>query len=46
MMNALGNPGVIPVTYLVNKQDSIVRINVGEFDENEMKRTIERLLKQ
>ena len=46
LMNALGNPGVIPVTYLVNAQDSIIKINVGEFDENEMKLTIERLLKQ
>ena len=46
MMNALGNPGVIPVSYLVNAQDSIVKIDVGEFDENEMRRLIERTLKQ
>ena len=45
-MNALGNPGVIPVSYLVNAQDSIVKIDVGEFDENEMRRLIERTLKQ
>ena len=46
MMNKLGNPGVIPVSYLVNAQDSIVKIDVGEFDENEMRRLIERTLKQ
>ena len=46
MMNVLGNPGVIPVTYLVNAQDSIVKINVGEFDENKMRKLIEKALKQ
>lgn len=46
MMNVLGNPGVIPVTYLVNAQDSIVKINVGEFDENQMRKLIEKALKQ
>lgn len=44
MMNVLGNPGVIPVTYLVNAQDSIVKINVGEFDENKMRKLIEKLV--
>ena len=46
MMNALGNPGVIPVTYLVNAQDSIVKINVGDFYENKMRKLIEKALKQ
>ena len=46
MMNALGNPGVIPVTYLVNAQDSIVKINVGDFDEKQMRKLIEKALKQ
>ena len=46
MMNALGNPGVIPVTYLVNAQDSIVKINVGDFDENQMRKLIEKALKR
>ena len=45
MMNKLGNPGVIPVTYLVNAQDSIVKINVGEFNEKEMRKLIERALR-
>ena len=44
MMNKLGNPGVIPVTYLVNSQDSIVKINVGEFDEKEMRSLIRKLV--
>ncbi len=44
MMNVLGNPGVIPVTYLLNAQDSIVKIDVGEFDENEMRKLIGRLI--
>ena len=46
MMNVLGNPGVIPVTYLVNAQDSIVKINVGEFYEKQMRKLIEKALKQ
>ena len=46
MMNVLGNPGVIPVTYLVNAQDSIVKINVGEFDENQMRKLIEKILRK
>ena len=45
MMNVLGNPGVIPVTYLVNAQDSIIKINVGEFDEKQMRKLVERALK-
>jgi hypothetical protein len=35
---------VIPVTYLVNAQDSIVKINVGEFDENKMRKLIGKLV--
>jgi thiol-disulfide isomerase/thioredoxin len=46
MMNILGNPGVIPVTYLVNAQDSIVKINIGEFDEKVMRKLIGKALKQ
>ena len=46
MMNTLGNPGVIPVTYLVNAQDSIVKINIGDFDEDEMKSLINRWLEK
>ncbi|WP_407456934.1 TlpA family protein disulfide reductase [Fibrobacter sp.] len=46
MMNALGNPGVIPVSYLVNAQDSIVKIDVGEFDEKVMRKLIGKALKQ
>ena len=44
LMNALGNPGVIPVTYLVNAQDSIVNINVGDFDVDEMRKLIGKLV--
>ena len=44
LMNALGNPGVIPVTYLVNAQDSIVKINVGDFDVDEMRKLIGKLV--
>ena len=44
MMNKLGNPGVIPVTYLVNAQDSIVKVDAGGFDEKEMKFLIKNLL--
>lgn len=44
LMNNLGNPGVLPVTYLVNDQDSIVQINSGIFDEDKMSRAIKKLL--
>ena len=44
IINALGNPGVIPVSYLVNAQDSIVKINVGGFDEKEMRKLIGKLV--
>ena len=44
IMNALGNPGVIPVTYLVNAQDSIVRIDVGGFDEEVMRTLVGKLV--
>ena len=46
LMNVLGNPGVIPVTYLVNAQDSIVKINVGDFDEKQMRKLIEKILRK
>ena len=46
MMNKLGNPGVIPVTYLVNAQDSVVKIDVGEFDEGVMRKFIEKLIRK
>jgi len=45
LMNALGNPGVIPVNYLVNSQDSIISINVGIFDDREMRDQLDKLLK-
>lgn len=45
IMNALGNPGVIPVSYLVNSQDSIVQINVGIFDEKDISRKIDKILR-
>lgn len=45
LMNILGNPGVLPVTYLVNEQDSIIQINSGIFDEDDMRSSIKKLLK-
>lgn len=45
LMNILGNPGVLPVSYLVNDQDSIVQIHSGIFDEDDMRRAIKKLLK-
>lgn len=44
MMNALGNPGVIPVSYLVNEKDSIVKVDVGMFNESKMKAEIKKLV--
>lgn len=43
-MNALGNPGVIPVSYLVDGADNIDKVFVGDADESELKRRIEKLL--
>lgn len=45
MMNKLGNPGVIPVHYLVNSRDSIERIDVGVFDNSKLRHELDRLLK-
>lgn len=45
LMNVLGNPGVLPVTYLVNDQDSIVQIHSGIFEEDDMRGSIKKLLK-
>lgn len=43
-MNALGNPGVIPVSYLVDKEDNIDKVFVGDASESELRRRIEKLL--
>lgn len=43
-MNALGNPGVIPVSYLVDGADNINKVFVGDADESELRRRIEKLL--
>ena len=43
-MNALGNPGVIPVSYLVDGSDNIDKIFVGDADEVELRRRIEKLV--
>ena len=43
-MNALGNPGVIPVSYLVDNADNIDKVFVGDADESELRRRIEKLL--
>lgn len=46
MMNKLGNPGVIPVHYLVDSSDSIQRVDVGVFDNSKMRHELDRLLKR
>lgn len=45
IMNILGNPGVIPVSYLVNAQDSIIKIDAGIFNDQEMRSQLERILR-
>ena len=45
MMNKLGNPGVIPVHYLVDANDSIQRIDVGVLNQSKVKHELNRLLK-
>lgn len=45
LMNLLGNPGFIPVSFLVNNQDSIVQIHSGIFEENDVRKEILKLLK-
>lgn len=45
LMNKLGNPNVIPVSYLVRNDGKIETVKVGIFDEKEMRSSIERLLK-
>ena len=44
-MNALGNPRVLPVSYLVDGNDDIVDISAGIIDEKKMRSKIERILK-
>lgn len=46
MMNKLGNPGVIPVHYLVDAQDSVQRVDVGVFNDSKMRHELDRLFKQ
>lgn len=46
MMNKLGNPGVIPVHYLVDAQDSVQRVDVGAIDASKMRHELDRLLKR
>lgn len=45
LMNLLGNPGFIPVSYLVNGNDSIVQIHSGIFKEEDVRKDIQKLLK-
>ena len=46
MMNKLGNPGVIPVHYLVDSQDSVQRVDVGAIDASKVRHELDRLLKR
>ena len=43
-MNALGNPGVIPVSYLVDADNKIKKVFVGDVSENDMDKRIRQLL--
>ncbi|MBR2095618.1 MAG: TlpA family protein disulfide reductase [Fibrobacter sp.] len=43
-INALGNPGVIPVSYLVDKDDKIQHIDVGAINELRVRHELKRLL--
>ena len=43
-MNALGNPGVIPVSYLVDAGNKIKKVFVGDVSENDLDKRIQQLL--
>jgi thiol-disulfide isomerase/thioredoxin len=43
-MNALGNPGVIPVSYLVDADNKIKKVFVGDVSENDLEKRIKQLL--
>ena len=45
LMNALGNPRVIPVSYLVDSDGKFDYIEAGIIDENRMRRAIKALVK-
>lgn len=44
LMNKLGNPSVIPVSYLIRNDGKIETIKVGDFEESAIHSSIERLL--
>ena len=43
LMQILGNPGVIPVIYVVDKNDQIKKIFTGAFEESELEYWIQKL---
>jgi thiol-disulfide isomerase/thioredoxin len=43
-MNALGNPGVLPVSYLVSSNDKIEKVYVGDVSEGDLEKRIRQLL--
>jgi len=45
LMNKLGNPSVIPVSYLVRNDGKIEEIKVGDLEEGAIRSKIEKLLK-
>ena len=45
LMNMLGNPRVIPVSYLLDEDGKIDFVNTGIIDENRMRRAIKALVK-
>ena len=45
LMNMLGNPRVIPVSYLLDEDGKIDFVNTGIIDENKMRRAIKALVR-
>lgn len=44
LMNQLGNPRVIPVSYLIDTEGNIVYVEAGIIDEEKMRSKIERII--
>lgn len=43
-LKALGNPGVIPVSFVVDKDDKIQHVDVGVLNELKVRHELKRLL--
>ena len=44
-MNMLGNPRVLPVSYLIDENNKIDYVEAGIIDENRMRRAIKALVR-